>query len=1179
MKFTDEQVDIYMKMEDSILYFIDVVWKLTPQPIRGEYEARWKLGLLLSGEAWKSFCKQVRPEWFGEFEQGKHITWQQTLVLIGIEKAVMGAAPSRISIVSGHGCHSKGTKILMYDGSLKNVEDIKEGDKLMGDDSMPRTVLSLARGKEQMYRIKYFDGSYYDVNESHKLSLVASQSHGLQRKGDITDIIVRDYLKWSARKKRTNIGYKRAVNFNKNNILKIDPYLLGLWLGDGTSDCANITNEDLEVIDYLERNYKTKIKTKKRNTVTILIKELYLKLKEYNLLKNKHIPHDYLTSSMENRLQLLAGIIDTDGYKDKSGYEIVQKNKLLAEQIQFLARSVGCNATFKKVHKTCTNSSNGRVTGVYYMVYISRNIWKIPCKILRKQSIKPPKAQRENLHFGFEIEKLEVDHYYGFEVDGNHKFLLGDFTVTNNTGKSTMASWIVLWFLYVHPSSQVACTSPGSAQLYDVLWKELKKWIDKMPLGIAQSYIWESTHIRMKENSNVWFARAKTSSKENTEALAGVHADHVLLIADEACFDDQTEILTEDGWKFFKDLNRKERVYTKNQQTGKVILELPINYHEYDHNGMMISHQKRGTDFMVTPNHDLWVKTRNSGFKKKKAENFTKNSDYFYSKTIDWDGNNHISEDMVRFYAWFISEGNYIFDKKGIPVSLVISQSLSKNFSNYKEIEKICDNLKFNTTKTKKSIVIYGTEFAKKIYGEVGKGFDKKRIPNHIKQLNKDLLKAFIDSYVKGDGYRHGNQRIIYCSNKLLSDDLQEIVLKTGVNCTLGIRKITGQKKWILNHWATSTCDNYIIRISDREYFGKINGKDLKHVYYQGKVYCVTVPNGLIITRRNGYVMWSGNSGVEEPIYETMEGALTSGNTIVFLISNGTRNTGYFYDTHHKDSARWQNYSFSSLDSPKVDQKYVDNIVEKYGADSVQYAIRVEGKFPDEGVMDDKGYVQLFNEKDLHFVPFDSNWKPIGKAIGALDASGEGQDISAWAVRDRQRAGIIGEEEVSTAASMGNKSVTICDKFMIDPIDFVIDSFGKGSDVSMEIALITSNAKNPWRTFPVNVGEPCDDDYDKLLYVNKRAEMYYKFMKWCQAGGELMESRRLKDELLSVRFKRTLNGRIQIMDKVTMKKMGFPSPNKADAIALTFLRPDGIRRVAADGSTNRSTFNPYTTCD
>ena len=68
-------------------------------------------------------------------------------------------------------------------------------------------------------------------------------------------------------------------------------------------------------------------------------------LRRYELINNKHIPDEYLHNSRKNRLELLAGLIDTDGYKDKMCYEITQKTKILADQIVYLARSLGFKAT------------------------------------------------------------------------------------------------------------------------------------------------------------------------------------------------------------------------------------------------------------------------------------------------------------------------------------------------------------------------------------------------------------------------------------------------------------------------------------------------------------------------------------------------------------------------------------------------------------------------------------------------------------------------------------------------------------------------------------------------------------------------------------------------------------------------------------------------------------------
>jgi Helicase len=321
-------------------------------------------------------------------------------------------------------------------------------------------------------------------------------------------------------------------------------------------------------------------------------------------------------------------------------------------------------------------------------------------------------------------------------------------------------------------------------------------------------------------------------------------------------------------------------------------------------------------------------------------------------------------------------------------------------------------------------------------------------------------------------------------------------------------------------------------------------------------------------------------SGIESnKIFDAAAGSLTNQNYLFIMISQGVRSTGYFYESQRgRMKEIWVNLAFNSEESPIVDREFVDSVLTTYGIDSQEYAIQVKGLFPEEGVVDDQGYVQLFNEKDLRFVPFDPNWKPVGRTVGALDASGEGQDKSVWAVRDRQRIGIVAQEQQSSPAGMAVKSVTICDKYDIDPIDFVIDAFGSGMNVAQEIALVTSQQKRPWRTTPINSGEPCDDEADREVYINKRSEGYYKLKIFFQRGGEVMESPRLKEELLSIKYKRTATGRIQIMPKVEMKKLGYNSPDQADAMSYCMLRPDGVKR-SLWGETNtqeiKKEFDPF----
>jgi superfamily II DNA or RNA helicase len=343
-------------------------------------------------------------------------------------------------------CLGKDTKILMYDGTVKNVQDINVGDLLMGDDSTPRNVLTLARGREQMYKISSKKGDSYICNESHILSLKSSSNHSKKiKKGDIIDISVMDYLnlpKCFHGKGGVLLGYKTPIEFEQKEI-EFDPYLVGYWLGDGTSSHTGITTQESSVIKYmvdLFKNKHTDLYFKYTgHQYDYRINSLKNKnsfmnfLRTNNLLNNKHIPHNYLCNSRKIRLELLAGIIDSDGYFEKNCIEITQKNEKLLDDIVYLARSLGFASYKKKIIKTCTNSKDGPKKGTYFLTNIyGKGIEDIPTLCPRKKGYKR-KQIKDALTYRLQIEKLDIDDYYGFEIDGNRRFVLADFTVTHNT--------------------------------------------------------------------------------------------------------------------------------------------------------------------------------------------------------------------------------------------------------------------------------------------------------------------------------------------------------------------------------------------------------------------------------------------------------------------------------------------------------------------------------------------------------------------------------------------------------------------------------------------------------------------------------------------------------------------------------------------------------------------------
>ena len=345
-------------------------------------------------------------------------------------------------------CLGKGTKVLMFDGTLKNVEDVEVGDRLMGDDATPRNVLSLARGREEMYWVHQNKGIDYRVNKSHILSLKRSRNEGGHIHGEVLNIEVSDYIEKSDKFKSNYKGYKVAVEFEKK-VLDIEPYFLGLWLGDGRSSDVRIATEDDEVVSYLQE-YAFRLDKKLHRYavdgkctmfgITTIQKEgglkdvsdsLQGKLRILGVLNNKHIPQHYLTGDTEQRLELLAGLLDSDGYYDDRYHvmEIVQKRETLARQIKFLADSLGFRVSLVK--KKATIKSIGYENDVY-RVRIVGHLDSIPTKIKRKQA-RALASKREHLHTGITVTYDKVDDYYGFVLDGNHLFLLEDMTVTHNT--------------------------------------------------------------------------------------------------------------------------------------------------------------------------------------------------------------------------------------------------------------------------------------------------------------------------------------------------------------------------------------------------------------------------------------------------------------------------------------------------------------------------------------------------------------------------------------------------------------------------------------------------------------------------------------------------------------------------------------------------------------------------
>ena len=274
-----------------------------------------------------------------------------------------------LEVPCGRGkCLGKDTPILMYDGSIKMVQDIQLGDVLMGDDSGPRNVLSLARGRETMIEIQEENtNSGYITNRSHILSLKKKGT------GEILDLSVQEYV--SHPERDDLFGYRVPIQFQETNTDRIDPYTYGV---------------------------------------------------SFDKYSGLWVLNRYRQNTRVNQLQLLAGFMDQlcSGDKKRYGLHLPKTAWKLRDSIVFVSRAIGF-----QVNIECFDN----IIHIVLKNTIHANLREIPTRICKLEQFDPSTFDQGELMYKIKTRILEEDDYYGFEIDGNHRFVLGDFTVTHNT--------------------------------------------------------------------------------------------------------------------------------------------------------------------------------------------------------------------------------------------------------------------------------------------------------------------------------------------------------------------------------------------------------------------------------------------------------------------------------------------------------------------------------------------------------------------------------------------------------------------------------------------------------------------------------------------------------------------------------------------------------------------------
>lgn len=357
---------------------------------------------------------------------------------------------------------------------------------------------------------------------------------------------------------------------------------------------------------------------------------------------------------------------------------------------------------------------------------------------------------------------------------------------------------------------------------------------------------------------------------------------------EQQCYDDKTEILTENGWKFFKDVKKGEKVASLNNDELEFVK--PTKYIATEYNGKVYKIKSRQVDLVVTPNHNMYVNINKradewNGFKLIKMCNIPKKrirlkkNCVWKGKDVDTFGIPSIikklnqkksietgiikvkMDDWLEFLGYYLSEGSF-GRINNIPYTITISQSISANQQKRKRIINCIERLGFKYSLYGNNITIHSKQIASyvKQFGKSG----NKHIPDDVKNLCPRQLKILFNSLMLGDGHtrKSTESQQYYTSSKKLSDDFQELCLKIGESANIyktyekgDIVKFPRNRKFALSN------DNYRVSvIHEKQCKPNILPKHITEDTYSGKIFCVEVPHHVLYVRRCGIPIWCGNT-------------------------------------------------------------------------------------------------------------------------------------------------------------------------------------------------------------------------------------------------------------------------------------------------------------------------------
>ena len=451
------------------------------------------------------------------------------------------------------------SKILTPNGWVY-MGDIRIGDMVISQDGKPSTVVGVyPRDKEDIYEVEFSDGTKTKCTLEH---LWATKTQ-YERNKRIKDYKIRsteeimNTIKTSAGGNNHSVPSVMPVEFAERELL-IDPYLMGIAIGDGCirETSISITTKDKYIVDEIDKaisNFELstkKVESKNRCNQYYISSStgkfggsgkhtniILNGFRNYNLLEKraweKFIPDDYKFNTVENRISLLQGLMDSDGSIDKYGRtHFLTTSKQLASDFVFIVRSLG---GITHLTERCPHNSIGKINGrdvigkrKQYKVNFSIPESIAPFRLPRKAKRIKQKHNKSLTKFIKSITLVGNENTQCIAINNNsHLYVTDDFIVTHNTrwfGRDVNKAgnlqllpqyedefwlWVSTWALFIYKPSDLGYSDDG----YEL--PELKVYWHRLPFDHTQ--VWNETDNRGQ------FKMLSMSSKNITDMLKDKH--------------------------------------------------------------------------------------------------------------------------------------------------------------------------------------------------------------------------------------------------------------------------------------------------------------------------------------------------------------------------------------------------------------------------------------------------------------------------------------------------------------------------------------------------------------------------------------------------------------------------------------------------------------------------------